>query len=193
MEYANNVGLKKYIYASSGGVYGFGKIAFPEESPLISPGELGFYLGSKLSGESLVQSYSKLFEICILRFFFIYGKNQNRNMLIPRLFDSVANGKPIQLVGNEGIRINPVHVEDAAAFVVNSMGSPGNVTCNVAGPDVMSIREICKSFGEYLGKEPLFQQLPGIPNDLIGDISRQTELFNKPLNRLIEKVCDIEP
>lgn len=34
-------------------------------------------------------------------------------MLVPRLVGSVARGKPIHLQGENGIRLNPIHVSDA--------------------------------------------------------------------------------
>lgn len=193
LEYGRNSGANKFIYASSGGVYGNGSGVFSEESNLASPKSLGFYLGSKLIGETLVESYSKIFDINIFRFFFIYGRNQNRNMLIPRLYDSVAQGKPVQLVGANGIRINPVHVEDAASFLVKSLEAPGSITCNVAGPDVLSIREICELFGQHLGSSPIFEEVPGFANDLIGDISLQRKIFGNPKNHLKDNINDIEP
>ena len=47
LEYARTTGIKKFIYASSGGVYGTSVSPFHENSPINPPGALGYYLGSK--------------------------------------------------------------------------------------------------------------------------------------------------
>ena len=112
-------------------------------------------------------------------------------MLIPRLMDSVASGKPISLQGSEGIHINPVHVEDASAAVVAALDTKESATYNIAGPDVMSIRQISEAMGEHLGKAPIFEQAEGVPKDLIADISLMREQLWKPKRKLSESLKDI--
>ena len=58
LDYARQAGVKKFIYASSGGVYGNSTQAFKENAPIVPPGKLGYYLGSKACSEILVQSYA---------------------------------------------------------------------------------------------------------------------------------------
>ena len=140
LDYARQAGVKKFVYASSGGVYGNSSQAFKENAPIVPPGKLGYYLGSKACGEILVQSYASNFDVVVVRPFFIYGPGQKRSMLIPRLFDSVATGKPITLQGDSGIRINPIHVEDAASAVAAAIDLNESAIFNVAGSSVLSIR-----------------------------------------------------
>ena len=82
LDYARKVGVQKFIYTSSGGVYGNSSKPFNENAPLVKPGKLGFYLGSKASAEILVQSYSEIFQVTIIRPFFVYGPGQKKAMLI---------------------------------------------------------------------------------------------------------------
>ena len=42
-------------------------------------------------------------------------------MLVPRMIDNIANGNPIFLQGRNGIRINPIFVDDAALSVYKSI------------------------------------------------------------------------
>lgn len=191
LNYAKHVGAKQFIYASSGGVYGNGSQAFKENAAIIPAGQLGYYLGSKACGEILVQSYASVFQVTVIRPFFIYGPGQNRTMLIPRLMDSVASGKPISLQGSEGIRINPVHVEDACAAVVAALNTTESATYNIAGPDVLSIRDIAEAMGEHLGKAPIFQLAEGEPKDLIADISAMQSRLHRPTRRLFDSFDEI--
>jgi UDP-glucose 4-epimerase len=191
LDYAKQVGAKQFIYASSGGVYGNGSQAFKENAKIVPAGQLGYYLGSKACGEILVQSYTSVFQVTVIRPFFIYGPQQNRSMLIPRLMDSVASGKPISLQGSDGIRINPVHVEDASVAVVAALDTKASATYNIAGPDVLSIRQIAEAMALHLGKAATFQQTEGEPKDLIADISAMQEQLSKPKRKLFESFYDI--
>ena len=191
LDYARRVKARQFIYASSGGVYGSGKDPFSENSRSIPPGQLGYYLGSKMCGEILVQSYAEVFSTVVVRPFFIYGAGQNRSMLIPRLMDNIAAGKPISLQGENGIRINPVHAEDAAVAIVAALSLRDNATFNIAGPEVMSIREICEGMGRHIGITPLFQLQAGEPNDLIADITAMRASLVAPQRRLLERLVDL--
>ena len=191
LDFAKEIGAKQFIYASSGGVYGNGSQAFNENAAIVPPGQLGYYLGSKACGEILVQSYASVFQVTVIRPFFIYGPGQNRSMLVPRLMDSVASGKPISLQGSEGIRINPVHVEDASAAVVAALGAKESAIYNIAGPDVLSIRQIAEAMGDHLGIAPIFQQAEGEPKDLIADISAMQSKLHKPTRHLFQSFAEL--
>jgi UDP-glucose 4-epimerase len=191
LDYAKQAGAKQFVYASSGGVYGNGAQARKETANLIPLGQLGYYLGSKTCGEILVQSYALVFQVVVLRPFFMYGPGQNRSMLIPRLMDSVAASKRISLQGENGIRINPIHVEDASTAVAATLSLQDSATFNVAGPEVLSIRDICEGMGKFLGKEPVFELQTGQPNDLIADITAMRERLVTPKRRLLGCLGDV--
>ncbi|TND06508.1 MAG: NAD dependent epimerase/dehydratase family protein, partial [Bacteroidetes bacterium] len=137
LDYARKTGVRKFIYASSGGIYGSSNSGFTEDAQVLSASELGFYLGTKLCSEILVENYTKFFDVDIVRFFFVYGPRQRRSMLIPRLVDNVREGRPIGLVGKDGIRINPIHVSDAASVLARCIELPGSQKINIGGSEVL--------------------------------------------------------
>jgi UDP-glucose 4-epimerase len=186
LDYARKAGVKKFIYTSSGGIYSAATKPLKESDQIVPARELGYYLGSKACSEILVQSYSSLFQVIILRPFFIYGPEQDRNMLMPRLMDSISSCKLITLQGKNGIHINPIHVEDAGAAVVASLSLEESGIFNLAGPDIFSIRTICESMGKYLKKKPNFKVLPGYQKDLIGDISNMKQKLILPKINLLD-------
>jgi UDP-glucose 4-epimerase len=191
LDYAKRAKAKHFIYASSGGVYGASSHAFKENAAIVPAGQLGYYLGSKACGEILVQSYASVFQVTVIRPFFIYGPGQNRSMLIPRLMDSVSSGKPISLQGRDGIRINPLHVEDASAAVIAALGSTESATYNIAGPDVLSVRQIAEAMGNHLEKAPTFEYSEGEPRDLIADISLMQSRLHRPTRHLLHSFGEI--
>jgi UDP-glucose 4-epimerase len=181
LEYGRKAGVKKFIYASSGGVYGSSANEFNEDSPLVSAKDLGFYLSTKFCSEMLVENYSNFFDISILRLFFVYGPKQRKDMLIPRLIDSVKNGKEIKLQGESGIKINPIYVDDAASAIQKTLSIKGNFKFNIAGPEVLSLRDIVETISESTGIKPVYDIDKTVtPKNLVADIGKMTELLLEP-------------
>jgi nucleoside-diphosphate-sugar epimerase len=148
-------------------------------------------LATKLSSEALVASYSAQFSTAALRYFFIYGPGQARGMLIPRLYDRVTNGEALGLQGEDGMRINPVHVRDAAAATIAAAALTGASTVNVAGPETLSLRRIGELFAADSSHEAVFEQSPGVPGDLIASTGRMSELLVPPAITLRDALPDI--
>jgi UDP-glucose 4-epimerase len=191
LDYALRAGARQFIYTSSGGVYGNGQIPLTESQEIVATGDHGFYLGTKTASEVLVKSYLSMFNIAILRPFFMYGPGQNRDMLIPRLLDSVIAERPITINGFDGIRINPVHVNDAGKAVVAALSVSKSFTANIAGPEVLSIREIVTAMGQHVGKIPVIHSTVGGSNDLIADISIMRSMLHNPELRLTDSLPDV--
>jgi UDP-glucose 4-epimerase len=192
LDYAYRAGATNFVYASSGGVYaGKSDIVLTEDSPLQSLAQLGYYLATKLSSEALVHSYAAHFSVSTLRYFFIYGPGQARSMLIPRLYDRVRNGEPLSLQGEHGMSVNPVHASDAAAATIAAARSEGGTTINIAGPEIVSLREMGELFGRDCGREPLFEHTEGAATDLIASTARMSELLQAPMLTLSDALDDI--
>jgi UDP-glucose 4-epimerase len=191
LDYAWRSGIECFVYASSGGIYSGGSQAFQENSPIIQPDTLGYYLGSKVSGEALVSSYAKFMRIMILRFFFIYGSRQNRTMLLPRLVDNIRAGSPISIQGENGLRLNPIHVTDAAIAVAAALQSKSSAIYNVAGPEILSLRSLCNEIGALVGRDAHFNTISGDSNDVIGDISMMRTYLHEPTIRPNDGIRDL--
>lgn len=177
LEYGRINKINRFILASSGGVYGSGETGFTESEDL-NYSNLGFYLNSKLCSEILANNYSGSFHIIILRPFFIYGPNQKEGMLIPRLIKSIVNGERIKLSGTNGIMINPIYVDDAAIMVSKTVELEESIILNIAGNEVLSIRDISETIGEIVGKIPLFTFSDKLESNIIGDISKTRSVLN---------------
>jgi len=177
LDYARSAGAAHFVLASTGGLYGAGSEVFSENSPIRSPeGPLKYYFDTKHCGEILAKNYASFMSIVILRPFFIYGPGQNRTMLIPRLIDSVCEGCPIGLQGESGIRLNPVHVSDVSKVIEATLYLSGFHVINVAGPDVLFLREIAMTIGGLLGKEPRFTIQDIKPCHIVSDIAKMRKL-----------------
>lgn len=193
LDYARRAGTSAFIYTSTGGLYEASRSILTEESTLHNNYDLGAYYGSKLSAEILIQAYSRQFDTTILRPFFMYGRGQKRSMLIPRIFDRVRTAEPINLVGNEGLIFNPIHVTDAAAALCAAVIHPPKKIVNLAGPKIYSLRLVAEIFGQFLGVEPVFEhrQLEGTQRgveSLVADTGLMGELLHPPIVALEDSV-----
>lgn len=181
LDWSRRVGVRRFVLASSGGA--------DREHDGNRP---TYYLATKRSAELLAASYATAFSVTILRLFFCYGAGQRSSMLIPRLIQMVENGLPIKLAGPDGIRINPVHVSDATTAVVEAAALDGHTVCDIAGPEVLSLRAIAEVIGRKVGRAPKFDVDENAPPDeLIGDIATMRERLAAPTRTFESGVDDL--
>ena len=153
-------------------------------------GELGFYIGTRICSELLSECYSSYMNVICLRVFFAYGPGQQSHMLIPRLVESIRSGRAVTLLGETGLRMNPIYVDDAALAVRKAMTLQGSHKINVAGPAVLSLREIADEIGRVVGRAPQFEVQPaGAPRDLVADTARMRSLLCEPRTSFSEGVA----
>ncbi len=191
LDYARRIGVQKFIFTSTGGIYDASLEAVHENSPINTFGQLGNYFATKLCSEILTHNYTQFFDVTLLRLFFMYGKGQRRSMLIPRLVDNVRNGIPIKLTANGGIQINPIHVSDVVQLLESLIESNGSYTFNVAGPEVLSLKEIAEIIGEKVGVTPKFEISEVAGNNCIANIDLLKQRIFTPKIFLRDKIIDL--
>ena len=187
--------IKGFVFASSGGVYKTPNEPLKEVFQINANIPNGFYLDSKLSSEILLRNFSSFFDTFIIaRPFFIYGRNQKKQMLIPRLIDNIIYDKQIFINSKEGIKINPIYVMDAANAFKNMIKLKGEYIFNIAGDEIISISSIANLIASKLDKKVNFILNKSDQNDIVADNSRMKELLFKPevslekgLNEMLNK------
>ncbi|MDX6563382.1 MAG: hypothetical protein QOD65_3196, partial [Gaiellales bacterium] len=73
---------------------------------------------------------------------------------------------------NEGgrPRMNPIYIDDAVAAIVHALAADGHKVVNVAGDEVVTIRQIAEAAGRAVGVEPILEDVGGTAaGDVIGD------------------------
>lgn len=184
LDYARRAGVTHFILASTGGLYRPGITVIDDKTPISPPqGDLSYYFRTKQSAELLADSYKLLFDVSVLRPFFIYGPGQSQEKLISRLIESVRKRRTISLSGQYGIRINPVHVDDVAELICDLPDISGSRTLNVAGPDVVSIRGIAEAVGLLCDTPPVFECVEGPEEMIVADSSGFVSLLRRPPTR----------
>jgi UDP-glucose 4-epimerase len=190
--WAQRAGAKKFIFTSTGGLCGTSDRPLTEADPYVGGGRLGLYFATKYSSELLLRSLQPILSHVILRPFFVYGIGQDATMLISRLFEAVKSGSPILLQGRDGIRINPVHVEDCVKAIERAATVSGPHLLNLAGPDVVSLREVGEIIGKCVGRAPIFDvDEAASPGHVVGDIKRITDVLGAPVIRFDDGITAI--
>lgn len=174
LEYGKTIGIKKFIFASTGGVYGYHPHSLQEESA-INP--IDFYSLSKYESEILVNYYSQYFSTIILRFFFPYGTKQHKS-IIPLLVNKIKNQEKIIIYNDGNPKINPIYITDVIDIINKSMSLDGQNILNVAGDEVISIKELSNLISRYMGSKPIFEYVRDSNiTDLVGDNTKIKDIF----------------
>jgi UDP-glucose 4-epimerase len=192
LEYGRQANIQRFILASTGGLYPQNSLPLNERSDLFPLDKLSHYLGTKLSAEIFANNYLPYFLIDTLRIFFMYGPGQKMNMLVPKLVTSILDGNPVLLPGGDGIKLNPIFVQDVVSIIEARIPVQDSSIINVAGQEIITIRELANRIGSLVNKEPIFEVAePQL--DLISESSRCLEMLsgkNVPINEGLTKTID---
>jgi nucleoside-diphosphate-sugar epimerase len=118
-----------------------------------------------------------------------YGSGQSEKMLLPTIAAKVRAGTPVDLHGPDGLRCNPVAVGDVAEAIRRCLFLDGSQTLNVAGPEVLTLRQVAESVGAAVRREPRFQSKAESPPVIVGDTGRlRAALSWQPATRFTDGV-----
>lgn len=160
LQHAVRAGAKRFVLASTATVYRTSHAPLAEDAPLRARSA---YATSKRAAELLVEPYRDLMACRTLRIFTAYGAVTD-DRLVADLVDRVRTGRAVEIQGEQGLVISPVHAADAAravAAAVEAPVPPGAVdVVNIGGPP-MGIRAVAEGIGRALGAEPVLARRPG--------------------------------
>lgn len=123
LEACSRCQVRNFIFASSCSVYGESKKLPLSEDYALNP--LSPYAASKVAGEALVSSYmrtNKIQKAISLRFFNVYGENQNPQYagVISKFAERLSSGLPPIIYGNGNSTRDFVYVDDVAQAIVSA-------------------------------------------------------------------------
>jgi UDP-glucose 4-epimerase len=134
LEASRDLGLKKFVYASSSSVYGLTPVLPMAETNPVQP--LSPYGVTKLAAEQLCYLYFKNFGVpaVSLRFFTVYGPSQRPDMAFHKLFKAMAEDREFSVFGDGSQTRDFTFVADIvrANLAALDSGRPGE-TYNIGG------------------------------------------------------------
>jgi UDP-glucose 4-epimerase len=168
----NNV--KKIIYSSGSGVYGdLGKQLIYEDTGSFMP--ISTYGASKLASESLISSYSYMFNIksIIFRFANVVGKYQTHGVGYDFVQKLNSNNKELLILG-DGNQLKPyIHVRDVVNAIdisISYVFRDNLNTFNLSNFDFISVNEIARIVFDIMNLENVTIKYSGGSRGWKGDV-----------------------
>ncbi|HEX8617946.1 MAG TPA: NAD(P)-dependent oxidoreductase [Thermoanaerobaculia bacterium] len=127
-------------------------------------GSAGLYAETKREAEELVRASG--LHAQVLRLFFPYGAGQRPRRLVPRLIESVREGKAIAIREDGGPCLSLTYIDDVADAIVRACDARASDTRDVGG-EAVSVQRIAETIGTLLSREPRFALRTDAPPDLI--------------------------
>lgn len=148
-------GVKKFVHASTGSVYGEAQYHPQDEDHPLVP--TSYYGVSKLAGEKYVKAFEKLhgLDITVLRYFHVYGARQESSDVggVVSIFARrMLSGQPITIFGDGTQQRSFTYVKDvvAANMAAATMDVANGRVYNCASGIKVTINELAKAMAEIL-------------------------------------------
>jgi UDP-glucuronate 4-epimerase len=167
----------RFLFASSSSVYGDrDQVPFKEDDDIHRP--VSPYAATKRAGELLAYTHHHLYGIptTCLRFFTVYGPRQRPEMAIHKFVDAVHKARPIPFYGDGSTRRDYTYVDDIVDGVLRALDRcEGYEIYNLGESETTSLAELVRMIGEVTGLEPVLDQQPMQPGDVVmtcADVSK---------------------
>lgn len=194
----NNV--KKIMYASTSGIYGHSTFEKAlNEEVMVDP--RSSYAMAKRYNEIYLASHheEKGLNVISLRFFNVYGSNQDTRMVVPRFFEQAINNESITVFGSGMQTRDFTFIDDTVEACVRLIDTNGCQIVNIANEAewtihdlAIKIKEITKSSSEIIFLEAPKKRYDYEVERRIGSSTKLHELTNyKPLTSLEEGLKNI--
>ena len=168
LEAARECGVKKITIASSSSVYGVNsKVPFSEADPVfnaISP-----YAASKLACEALGHVYHHVYgmDVCMLRFFTVYGPRQRPDLAIHKFARLMQSGQPIPVFGDGSTSRDYTYVDDTVDGVIAATEKEfGYEIINLGESQTVELDRLIELLEQAMGVKAEINRQPAQPGDV---------------------------
>ncbi len=174
---------KRMIFSSSAAVYGDSEF-INKNDVFVPTNPASPYAASKVAGESLLTAYSVIsdLEMCILRYYNIFGPRQNPNSMyssaIPKFIKAFINNEQITVFGDGEQTRDFTHVSN----VVQANWLAANI--EIKNKNSIYVEKTNKKTGVITthGTEPVFNIASGTKHSVNQLIATLEELFDKEIS-----------
>lgn len=155
LELARDYGVKKFVHASTGSVYGEAQYFPQDEKHPLDPSS--YYGVSKLAGEKYVRTFAKLYSMdtTVLRYFHVYGPRQESSDVggvVSIFVRRMMNRQPITIYGDGSQQRSFTYVKDVVKANIRAATNPvaTGKTYNCASGIKVTVQELAKKVAASL-------------------------------------------
>jgi nucleoside-diphosphate-sugar epimerase len=191
LELARLRGIKKFIQASTAGIYGANPF-LPTPETAESDHPLQPYAVSKKSAEVLCHAYHFMhdLDITIFRYFTVYGPAGRPDMVMFRFTKWIFEGQAVHLFGTGEQSRGFTYLDDIARGTLLGLQPMGFEIINLGGHEAITINRMIAILEELIGKKAQLQNHPAHRADILAnwaDIKKAKRLLGwEPKVDLIE-------
>ena len=168
LEAARERGVKKITIASSSSVYGVNsKVPFSEADPIFSA--ISPYAASKLGCEALGHVYHHVhgMDVCMLRFFTVYGPRQRPDLAIHKFARLMQSGQPIPVFGDGNTSRDYTYVDDTVDGVMAATEKEfGYEIINLGESQSVELDRLIELLEQAMGVKAEINRQPAQPGDV---------------------------
>jgi len=186
LELSDIFGVKKFIQASTGSVYGDPKHGLLDEEDPLKP--MSYYGTSKIAAENYVRLFNVHYGLntTILRYFHVYGSRQESGKyggVVAIFIRNMVNNEQPRIFGDGTQTRSFTHVKDivAANLLVAVDERANGEAYNCASGISVTIQELCDKVIEYFGRSGTI--LPIYEDWVIGDV-KVSDIENEKIKTL---------
>jgi nucleoside-diphosphate-sugar epimerase len=190
LELARQRGIKKFVQASTAGIYGASPpLPTPETAETDHP--LQPYAASKKSVEVLCHAYHFMhnLDVTIFRYFTVYGPEGRPDMVMFRFAKWISEGQPVHLYGTGEQSRGFTYLDDIVRGTILGLQPLGYEIINLGGHEAISVNQMTAMLEELIGKKAKLVQHPAYRADILAnwaDIGKARRLLGwEPLVELI--------
>lgn len=168
LEAAHARGIKKITIASSSSVYGVNSsVPFSETDPIFSA--ISPYAASKLACEALGHVYHHVYgmDVCMLRFFTVYGPRQRPDLAIHKFAKRMHAGQTITVFGDGSTSRDYTYVDDTVDGILACTDREfGYEVINLGESQTVKLSRLIELLESALGIEAQIDRQPLQPGDV---------------------------
>ncbi len=177
LELSRQVGVERFVFASSSSVYGkFNRVPFSEDDPIAKP--LSVYAATKVAGEALCFTYSQLYPMPVvaIRIFTAFGPRQRPDLAIRKFATLIEQGREVTIYGDGSMSRDYTYVTDVAEGLLRALEVKDQYEIfNLGNSRPIRIDEMIEALERALGKKAIRKFLPTPPGEMTATLSDLTK------------------
>ena len=153
LELCRELGIKKFVLASTSSLYAGQEMPFKENLAVNTP--ISPYAASKKAAEAMAYTYHYLYgiDVTVTRYFTVYGPAGRPDMSIFRFIKWIMEGTPLEIFGDGSQSRDFTYVDDIARGTVAALKPVGYEVINLGNNHPDKLSKAIELVEEYTGKK----------------------------------------